>query len=101
MSAATKLVTVITMWRGHDAETFVRAVDGKVSHSQRCEWRKAHNCDQYYDGPEDDLNNMCFREMEVLPNEDVYEPWNNDLLNIDGGDWAEANQLREQLNESA
>ncbi len=73
------LVTIITMYRGHDAETFVHAVRGTLTDEQRDEWRKAHECDGHYDGDEDDMNNMFFRTMHLGENNEI-----SGLKNADG-----------------
>ena len=74
-------LTVITMYRGKDAETFVQVVEGVLTDEQKEEWSRAHCCDDHYDGDEDDMNNMTFCVIEQpLPNGTV-----GDLLNIDGG----------------
>ncbi len=76
------IATVITMYRGHDAEMFTQVVGGKLTEEQRRAWRDAHGCDQE-DADEDDydnINNMFFREITALvPNDKLA-----DLLNVDG-----------------
>ena len=54
------MLTVITMYRGWDAEMFCQVVEGELTDDQKSEWRKKHNCDEHYEGNEDDLNNMFF-----------------------------------------
>ena len=78
---AAGVVTIITMYRGHDAESFVQAVKGKMTDEQKDTWRKAHACDDYHPGGQDDedLSNMFFREVELLESGTT-----SDLLNIDG-----------------
>jgi hypothetical protein len=79
-----KTVTVITMCRGYDAEMFCQVVDGPLTDEQKDKWREAHSCDAFYpeDADPDDMNNMFFREVEILPVEKTA-----DLLNVDGGCW--------------
>ena len=74
-------VTVITMYRGHDAEMFTQVVEGEMTAEQMDEWRKAHFCDQHGDVDEDDdYNNMFFR---IIPlHSQATEV--TDLLNVDG-----------------
>ena len=72
------LITVITMYRGHDAEMFTQAVVGRIDENERSKWRKAHGCDEHFPNDED-MNNMFFRELEILPNGKT--PTN--LLNVD------------------
>lgn len=71
-------VTVITMYRGYDAEMFTQVVEGTLTEEQRGEWRKVHGCDEHFRGDEDETNNMFFRELEVAPNEGTTE-----LVNVD------------------
>jgi len=71
-------VTVITMYRGCDAELFTQVVSGSLNQEERTKWRKMHKCDEYCHDV-DDVNNMFFREIEI--NSD-HEP--TDLLNVDG-----------------
>ena len=77
-------VTIITMYQGRDAETFVQAVDGELTDEQKSEWRKEYFCDEFDDmeDKEDDydVNNMFFRVVEVLPNIGL-----GGLLPADGG----------------
>lgn len=72
-----QLVTVITMFRGSDAEIFVQVVYGELTDDQKDEWRKAHSCDDYYkpEDPEDwdDVRNMFFRVLEIRENDYNYE----------------------------
>lgn len=60
-------VTVITMYRGHDAEMFTQVVEGELTAAQRDAWRKAHSCDDHFEGDEDDYNNMFFRILMLRP----------------------------------
>ena len=84
------IVTVITMYR-NDGEMFTQVVEGTLTEAQRREWRDAHDCDlpedeDNDDGDYDDINNLFFREVPVLPNTGTY-----DLRNVDGdGEPAEA-----------
>lgn len=77
-------VTIITMYQGRDAETFVQAVDGELTDKQKSEWRKEYFCDEFddMDDKEDDfdVNNMFFRVVKVLSNDGLGE-----LLPADGG----------------
>lgn len=76
----TVIATVITMYRGHDAEMFTQVVAGKLTEQQRRAWRDAHGCDLDGDEDEDDTNNLFFREITALvPNDKLA-----DLLNVDG-----------------
>jgi hypothetical protein len=77
--AAEEIVTVITMYRGVDAEFFVQVVNGSLSAAQRDEWRKAHLCDDHYPEDEDDQNSMFFRELLVKDKGKLH-----DLDNVDG-----------------
>jgi len=77
-------VTIITMYQGRDAETFVQAVDGELTDEQKSEWRKEYFCDEFDDmeDKEDDfdVNNMLFRVVKVLVNDEI-----GGLLSADGG----------------
>ena len=74
------MFTLITMYRGWDAEIFTQVVEGRLTPEQRSKWRKAFNCDEHYDGKPDDENNMWFREFEdILPNHTM-----EDMLNASG-----------------
>lgn len=77
------LITIITMYRGHDAEMFVHAVKGTLTAEQRDAWRKAHYCDDHFEGrfegDEDDMNNMFFRTLTL---DEVGEPCT--ILTADG-----------------
>lgn len=76
-------VTIITMYQGRDAETFVAAVDGELTEDQQTAWRKEYFCDEFFDNEEndpDDINNMFFRVVKVLVNDEI-----GDLLTADGG----------------
>jgi len=70
-------VTVVTMYRGHDAETFVGVVEGKLTDEQKDAWRKTHKCDQYGPKEPDDENNMGFRVVHTL-----HRSQTGDLKNI-------------------
>jgi hypothetical protein len=71
--------TVITMYRGHDAEMFCHVVQGELTEAQRAEWRKTHDCDGEVADDDDHLNNMFFRTVKpLLPGEMA------DLFNVDG-----------------
>lgn len=73
-------VTVITMYRSHDAELFTQVVEGELTAEQMDAWRQAHSCDEYDPLERDeDPSNMFFRVLDVLPNEGTA-----DLLNVDG-----------------
>lgn len=72
------VVTIITMYRGHDAETFVQVVEGELTDKQKTKWRKAHNCDEFCDD-EFDENNMFFQTAHVRKDQ---KP--TDLLYADG-----------------
>lgn len=58
------MVTVITMYRGDDAEMFTQVVDGSLTSEERQKWRDAHNCDQPGDDEMEDRSNMFFREFD-------------------------------------
>ena len=61
------MITVITMYRGSDAEMFVQAVEGELTLSSRDAWRQAFRCDEYHCSEEygcDDCNNMFFRTLD-------------------------------------
>ncbi len=58
-------ITIITMYRGRDAETFVHAVIGRMTAKEKRAWRKEHECDSFYKGDEDDRNSMFFCETTV------------------------------------
>lgn len=74
-------VTIITMYQGCDAETFVAAVDGELTDEQKTEWRREYLCDEFDDSiSDDDVNNMFFRLVKVLANDEI-----GDLLIADGG----------------
>ena len=77
-------VTIITMYQGKDAETFVHAVEGELTAEQQTAWRNEYFCDEFFDEEEsdpDDMNNMFFRTVKVLPNNDEIA----NLLVADGG----------------
>lgn len=59
------IVTVITMYRGRDAESFVWVVRGPLTSEQHDTWRKRFKCDSYYKGNPCDVNNMFFRQMDM------------------------------------
>ena len=76
-------ITVITMYRGYDAEMFVRVIQGNLTEDEVDEWRKSHKCDEYHcdnDDTCDDHNNMFFRKLRVR------SPATGtcDLVNVDG-----------------
>ena len=80
------MITVISMYRGHDAEQFVQIVEGELNEEQRAAWRKAHFCDEFYKGEDfswgdgEDMNNMFFRTFtKPVPNNQI-----DGLLNVDG-----------------
>lgn len=75
---AEKIVTVITMYRAYDAESFVTVVVGELTDDQKSEWRKAHLCDDFATD-EDEPDNMFFRTITL--NE---TPTASTLFNIDG-----------------
>jgi hypothetical protein len=64
-------ITVITMYRGYDAELFVHVVEGPLTEELKESWRKSHKCDQFHCDSDpiiddcDDHNNLFFRELEV------------------------------------
>lgn len=71
------MLTLITMYRGWDAEIFTQVVEGRLTPEQRSKWRKAFNCDEHYDGKPDDENNMSFREFQdILPNHAIEDMFN-------------------------
>jgi hypothetical protein len=73
-----KGITVISMYRGYDAENFVQIVEGKLTKKQKAAWRKGHLCDEFYKGDGDDTNNMFFRYFaKAVPNAQLA-----DLLNV-------------------
>lgn len=76
------VVTVVTMYRGQDAETFVQVVEGELDEDQRDAWRKAHFCDQHCHVSEDhdNYNNMFFRVMRVR----APEAGTATMVNVDG-----------------
>ena len=72
------MITVMTMFRGEDAEIFVQVVEGRLTPEQRAAWRAAHQCDVEEDG-DGDSNNMFFREFErPLPNCGLADMYNAD-----------------------
>ncbi len=82
------IVTVITMYRAHDAEMFTQVVEGSLTDAQRQEWRDAHDCDgeAAEDAFSDELpNNLFFRELVVMPNTGVAM-----IKNVDGEEYPEA-----------
>lgn len=82
MGNASEIVTIITMYRGWDAEMFVQAVRGKLSTTDKEKWRKSHKCGTYHCANEDvcdDHNDMFF--LELIPKQ-LPEP--TGLNNIDG-----------------
>ena len=75
------MITVISMYRGYDAETFVQVVNGTLTDDEKDAWRKSHKCDVHHCDDEDicdDHNNMFFRTL--VPS----GPEPTDLLNVDG-----------------
>jgi hypothetical protein len=81
----TRTVTVITMYRGHDAEVLVQVVEGRLTDEQKRAWRDAHGCDlPGEEDSDDDVNNMFFREFDApVPNDQAA-----DLFNADGETYA-------------
>jgi hypothetical protein len=57
------MITVVTLYDGGLAESYVHVVNGQLTPEQRDEWRKVHRCDDHYDGSEDDPREMYFREL--------------------------------------
>lgn len=83
------MLTLITMYRGFDAEIFTQVVEGRLTPEQRSNWRKAFQCDEHYNGPEDDENAMWFREFEtILPNHAIADMLNasGDMTILQGGE---------------
>lgn len=77
------VVTVITMYRAHDAEMFTQVIEGELTAEQRDEWRKVHFCDQHSGKDEDDwdgINNMFFRVIRVR----APETGTATMVNVDG-----------------
>lgn len=74
------LVTIITMYRGRDAEIMTNVVEGRLTKKDRQAWRKAHLCDEFYPANEDeeDINNMFFRELETGTDHKPAALWNVD-----------------------
>lgn len=72
-------VTVITMYRGYDAQMFCYVVEGELTPEQKIEWRKRHECDEFCDSDDEDQNNMFFRVTKIGGSG---EPTR--LLNVDG-----------------
>jgi len=76
------VVTVITMFRGYDAEIFTQVVAGELTEKQRDAWRKAHFCDQHCNvsEEEDGYNSMFFRAIRVQ----TPEAGTTHLINVNG-----------------
>lgn len=75
-------VTIITMYRGWDAETFVQVVDGPLDTIMRDEWKKSHSCGRFHCDDKyncDEHNDMWFREMKIKDCTKVHK-----LMNVDG-----------------
>jgi len=77
-------VTIITMYRGHDAEIFVQAVEGELTAAQKDQWQKAHSCDSHFVGDEDDKNSMFFRVLTPLNGSETHSLMNVDQANYPG-----------------
>ena len=61
-----RIVTVISMYRAHDAEMFVTVVEGSLSDEDKDGWRKSHSCDDHATTKDDDkVSNMGFREIDL------------------------------------
>jgi len=70
-------VTVITIYRGQTAESYVGVVPGTLTEEQKT---KLHDDFSVRDGDTDeDPDNIFFRTLEMTPAEDLKE-----VLNIDG-----------------
>jgi hypothetical protein len=76
------MITIITMYRGHDAEMFVQAVKGELSDEDKKKWREGHKCDEFHCDDEvlcDDHNNLFFRLLDIKNS-----PEPTGLKNVDG-----------------
>ena len=61
------MLTIVSMYRGHDAETFCQVVDCEMTDEQKAAWRKAHNCDEHYEGDTKAQDNEQDNETDKEP----------------------------------
>jgi hypothetical protein len=81
------MITVITMYRGSDAEMFTQVVQGRLTPEMRKEWRQRHQCDLPLDHPDaddTDASNMFFREFEQPLVSGAFGMYS--VYNVDGGE---------------
>lgn len=72
------MITIVTLYDGDSVDTFVALIQGIVTPTQRDDLRRNFNCDDYFEGDEDDMRNLFFCETEISTISEL------DLLNVDG-----------------